>query len=181
MTDIEFKPWPKIGRKSPFEVTITEKLNGTNACIVLQDGKIAGVQSRNRFITPDNDNFGFASWVAANEEDLLTLGDGYHYGEWTGPGIQKNPHALEEKGFYLFNSFRWRDGRQQRPECCNVVPVMYEGTLKHETIDLCLNDLEDKASPDQTPEGIVVFYHAFKMYTKHTLIAPDGKWRENLK
>ena len=29
MSEIEFKPWPKIGRGNPFKVTITEKIDGT--------------------------------------------------------------------------------------------------------------------------------------------------------
>ena len=36
---VEFKPWPKIGRDNPFVVTITEKMDGTNACIIIKDGK----------------------------------------------------------------------------------------------------------------------------------------------
>ena len=60
---VEFKAWPKIGRYNPFNVTITEKMDGTNACIIIEDGFIVGVQSRKRLITPDDDNFGFAQWV----------------------------------------------------------------------------------------------------------------------
>lgn len=101
---LEFKPWPKISRDNPFNVTITEKIDGTNACIIIQDGLLVGVQSRKRFITTLDDNYGFAAWVCENENELLKLGDGYHYGEWAGPGIQKNPHDLNEKTFFLFNS-----------------------------------------------------------------------------
>lgn len=86
---IEFKAWPKIPRATGEKVTITEKMDGTNACVVIQEGKIVGVQSRKRFITPEDDNYGFAAWVAENEQELLKLGDGYHYGEWAGLGIQK--------------------------------------------------------------------------------------------
>ena len=103
MSNIEFKAWNKIPRENPFRATITEKINGTNACIIIQDGSVVGAQSRKRLITPDDDNFGFAAWVEKNSEALEALGDGYHYGEWAGPGIQKNPHALDEKQFFLFN------------------------------------------------------------------------------
>ena len=176
MSEVEFKAWPKIGRISPFKATITEKIDGTNACIIIQDGVIVGVQSRKRLITHDDDNYGFAGWVSRNEEDLLSLGDGYHYGEWAGLGIQKNPHCLEKKEFFLFNTFRWNPDNPNKPECCAVVPILFEGNLEADTIRDCLYNLETVAPQDQKPEGIVVFYHAFKMMTKHTIISPNGKW-----
>ena len=174
---IEFKAWEKIGRDSPFKVTITEKIDGTNACIVIQDGEIVGVQSRKRFITPDDDNCGFAKWVKENEDDLKGLGDGYHYGEWAGLGIQKNPHNLEKKEFFLFNTFRWNSLNPNRPRCCSVVPILYEGIIDSETVNTLLKELkEDGEFSGEIPEGVVVYYHAFRSYTKHTIISPNGKW-----
>lgn len=178
MSEVEFKPWPKIGRESPFKVTITEKMDGTNACIVIKDGEVVGVQSRKRFITPEDDNHGFAKWVSDNNDDLLSLGDGYHYGEWAGIGIQKNPHGLDEKRFFLFNTFRWNKDNPNRPKCCDVVPVLFEGKLATETVDTLLHDLQKNATPEQNPEGIIVYYHAFRNYTKHTIVAPNGKWAQ---
>lgn len=65
-------------------------------------------QSRNRLIAPDSDNFGFAAWVERHAEILVKgLGPGRHFGEWAGPGIQKNPHALEQRLFFLFNTEKW--------------------------------------------------------------------------
>lgn len=171
---IEFKSWEKIPRENPFNVTISEKIDGTNGCIVIQDGEIAGVQSRKRFITPDDDNYGFARWVAENEADLLKMGDGYHYGEWAGLGIQKNPLKLDKKHFFLFNTFRWNDNNPNRPDCCDVVPVLYQGELKPDTIPSLLELM--KADDEVTHEGVVVYYHAFRKYTKHTVVAPNGKW-----
>lgn len=173
---VEFKEWPKIPRESPFKATITEKMNGTNACIIIQDGEIVGVQSRKRLITPEDDNYGFAGWVEENKEDLLGLEDGYHYGEWAGLGIQKNPHCLPEKQFFLFNTFRWNPQNPNLPKCCKVVPVLFEGYLEGNTIEGFLNKLKYDAKPEETPEGIVIYYHAFRKYTKHTLISPNGKW-----
>lgn len=38
MTDqVEFKEWPKIPRGQNEIVSITEKINGTNACIIIND------------------------------------------------------------------------------------------------------------------------------------------------
>lgn len=176
MSDVEFKAWEKIGRENPFNVTITEKMDGTNACIIISEGQIVGVQSRKRLITPEDDNYGFASWVRENESNLINLGDGYHYGEWAGLGIQKNPHALDCKEFFLFNTFRWNENNPNRPECCKVVPVLFQGELTPSTIPVLLEKLKSEANENQTPEGVIVYYHAFRKYTKHTIKSPNGKW-----
>ena len=173
----EFKPWPKIKRDNPFNVTITEKIDGTNACIIIEDGDIVGVQSRKRLITPEDDNFGFAAWVYTHYKDLLKLGHGYHYGEWAGPGIQKNPHNLEEKTFFLFNTFRWNDDNPNRPECCSVVPVLFAGRMEHDTVIGLLEELfESDGLTKNTSEGVIVYYHLFRQYSKHTIKSPNGKW-----
>jgi len=173
---MEFKAFDKIPRENPLNVTITEKINGTNSCIIIQDGVIMGVQSRKRFITSDDDNYGFATWVDLNKEELLNLGDGYHYGEWAGLGIQKNPHALETKQLFLFNTFRWNVNNSNLPKCCQVVPVLFNGELTPQTIPDLLSTLQADALPNQTPEGVVVYHHAFRKYTKHTIKTPNGKW-----
>lgn len=175
----EFKAWPKISRDNPFKATITEKMNGTNACIIIQDGEIFGVQSRKRLITLENDNYGFAGWVERNKEDILKLEEGYHYGEWAGLGIQKNPHNLPEKQFFLFNTFRWNPDNPNRPDCCKVVPVLFEGIMQPDTVESLLIKLQENAGPEETPEGLVIYSHAFRSYTKHTIISPDGKWCKN--
>ena len=172
---IEFKAWEKIPRENPFNVTISEKIDGTNACIIIADGEIVGVQSRKRFITPEDDNYGFAAWVEENKDELITMGDGYHYGEWAGLGIQKNPLQLERKHLFLFNTFRWNENNPNRPSCCDVVPVLYQGTLKPETIPDLLEELKSK---DTEREGVVAYYHAFRKYTKHTIKSPNGKWHK---
>jgi len=175
MEDLEFKPWPKIGRDNPFKVTITEKIDGTNVCIVIVDGEIVAVQSRKRFITPgkNTDNYGFAGWVQEHHDELLALEDGHHYGEWAGIGIQGNPLQLEEKKFFLFDTFRWNPDNPNRPACCDVVPVLYQGILTPEIIPSLLDSLK---AEETEREGVVVFYHAFRTRTKHTIKSPDGKW-----
>lgn len=177
MTEVEFKPWPKIRRENPFAVTITEKIDGTNACIVIKEGELVGVQSRKRFITPEDDNYGFAGWVHRNLEDLLSLGDGYHYGEWAGPGIQQNQHGLEEKQFFLFNTFRWSNN-PNLPACCSVVPVLFQGDLEANTVNKLLTQLLSNAKPGTVPEGVITYYHSTKSFTKHTIKNPHGKWRD---
>lgn len=167
---VEFKPWPKIKRLSKvFGVYVTEKIDGTNACVIVEDGKVVGCQSRNRLISVGSDNMGFASWVERNSEELSQLGDGYHYGEWAGPGIQKNPHGLEEKTFFLFNHYRWKD---ERPSCCSVVPLLYEGDYDKDVI----NKLMEKGSENPGFEGIMVYFPFADAYLKHTVKSPEGKW-----
>jgi hypothetical protein len=105
----EFQEFPKMPRRSR-DVVITEKIDGTNACVFIgEDGEfLAG--SRTRWITPEDDNFGFSRWAHENKDDLLTLGPGRHFGEWWGSGIQRK-YGLTEKRFSLFNTSRWVDRR----------------------------------------------------------------------
>ena len=160
---MDFIPFPKIPRLKRGCV-ITEKIDGTNAQIVVtEDGQVlAG--SRKRWITPEDDNFGFARWVKTHEEELRDgLGIGQHFGEWWGTGIQRGYH-LSEKRFSLFNVSVWRDGRKPRPECCSVVPLLYEGEFSTGGIEDTLQELREKgsiAAPGfMKPEGIVVYLPA---------------------
>lgn len=67
------------------------KLHGTNAAVQrLADGTLE-CQSRERIITPEDDNAGFARWVMSQKEaweKVLTPGT-VVFGEWAGPGINK--------------------------------------------------------------------------------------------
>lgn len=149
---MDFHPFPKIPRLHR-EVVITEKIDGTNALVHIEDkafGEGAGgvpdgvsvvivadddeepmselwirAGSRRRWITPEADYFGFARWVRDNANELARLGPGSHYGEWFGAGIQRR-YGLSEKRFALFNTSRWEDPAV-RPKCCDVVPVIEEG------------------------------------------------------
>jgi hypothetical protein len=139
-----------------------------------------------------NDNHGFAQWVKANKEELLKLGKGYYYGEWWGKGIQRG-YNLEEKRFSLFNVGRWvkkegydclsltegcylpqlKEKQQYCPECCYVVPIIYEGIFDTKIIELALINLEacgSKASLGfMKPEGIVIYHKAGNLYFKKTI------------
>ena len=105
-----FAPMPKIARLNR-EIIITEKIDGTNASVhIVPDFETGACKvlaaSRTRWITPQNDNLGFAAWVEANREGLLQLGPGHHFGEWWGRGINRN-YGLTERRFSLFNVI-WR-------------------------------------------------------------------------
>lgn len=146
----EFQAWPKIPRWENETYVITEKIDGTNGCIIItEDGDIFA-QSRSKILneTKSGDNFGFCKWVAGNKDQLTSLGVGYHYGEWWGMGIQRN-YGLKERVFSLFNIWH-----PSIPECVSKVPVI-ESTL--EKAHARLNVLGSQAAPGfMKPEGLVL-------------------------
>ena len=177
----EFEPFQKIARLSR-DCVVTEKVDGTNAqVLVLDDGRVlAG--SRTKWLQPgkQTDNFGFAAWVTKHEEELRTgLGFGRHYGEWYGCGIQR-AYGLKEKRFALFNTARWHEGGAKfagRPACCGVVPVLFQGPFDTEMIWHQLDYLKEEGSriaPGfMRPEGVVVFHTASSTLFKKTIEKDD--------
>jgi hypothetical protein len=175
---IEFKPFPKIARLSR-ECVITEKLDGTNAQIYIGEDGTFLTGSRNRWITPESDNYGFSRWAHERKEELLKLGPGQHFGEWWGAGIQRR-YDLCEKHFSLFNVGRWarhdaplKEGQEYPPLCCDVVPVLYEGVFETAQIEFTLSKLMllgSVAAPGfMRPEGIIVFHKAAGVLFKKLL------------
>lgn len=169
----EFKPFGSISRLSR-DMVITEKLDGTNGLIHVgfaTEGNrpLIRAGSRNRWITPEDDNYGFAKWVKANEAELAKLGEGYHYGEWWGQGIQVG-YGLKEKRFSLFNVGRWN--RDNIPECCHVVPTLYRGEFCTGAINTVMNELlstgSHAASGFRDPEGVVIYHEHSKQLFKKT-------------
>jgi hypothetical protein len=176
---IEFKEFPKIARLNR-EVIVTEKIDGTNAAVIVtEDGQVAA-QSRSRIITIADDNFGFARWVLENSTELAKLGPGHHFGEWWGQGIQRG-YGLTEKRFSLFNTSRWSDPAA-RPACCHVVPVIAHGAAKDsfDTAKIAMQWLQEKgsyAAPGfMKPEGIVCFHVQGNLMLKAT-IEKDEEWK----
>lgn len=146
MQEITFEPFPKIARFSR-NCVITEKLDGTNASIIItEDGRI-GAASRNRLITPgkNTDNAGFAAWVQDNKEDLLNLGPGRHFGEWYGKGIQRE-YGLDHKRFALFNVSRWNMDNPP-PNCCETVPIIWSGNFQDLNIEYEMSYLREHGCP----------------------------------
>ena len=177
-TQVEFEPWAKIPRAVLGGCIISMKMNGTNACIIIKDGKVVGVQSRKRMINigKENDNYGFASYVAQNMEKVLQLGEGRHYGEWAGLGIQKNPHNLESKTFFLFDTRRWGE-HNVPPEGIEVVEILHQGEYSRTIIDDVMNTLKTRSETEGwKAEGIVVYLPKIKAMEKHTFEYSKGKW-----
>ena len=168
---MEYKPFTKIARLSR-EMVITEKIDGTNACIYIgEDGEFL-TGSRTRWITPEQDNAGFSKWAYENKSELLGLGVGYHFGEWWGQGIQRG-YGLKEKRFSLFNVHKWEDG-SIRPACCLCVPVLYRGMFFSSKVQDVLDDLQDHGSYAEPgfmqPEGVVIFHTASGQLFKKTIL-----------
>jgi len=121
---MKFIPWPEItsfsnirkyasshpeilGEKKTVRYKCKVKLHGTNAAVqVLTDGSVLA-QSRERLISPEDDNMGFARWVDQNRsawtktkftKDLVI------FGEWCGPGIMKDVaiNLIDRKIFAIF-------------------------------------------------------------------------------
>jgi len=223
---IDFVGFPKIPRYSR-DCIITEKIDGTNVQILV-DEVIPPIEthpddrvevgwlyvdmmdkqyrmrcgSRNRWITPDNDHYGFARWAYKNAMDLIGIGPGRHFGEWWGRGIQRG-YGLSEKRFSLFNVIRWdpamfhlfkwmswseRDGQKDRgeepifkgpPSCCSVVPVILTGTFGIIDLDFIMQSLSNHgshAAPGfMDPEGIVIYHTGGNVMFKKTIKNDAGK------
>lgn len=181
-----FKAWPKIPRLENEVYHITEKIDGTNAAIIVQaktaENKLPTpmpilettshyiwAQSRTRLITPEDDNFGFAKWVKENAEQLIKdLGEGYHFGEWWGQGIQRG-YDLDHKQFSLFNPTK------QSSICCNI-PILIGDFEDWDTWPLSLKIayLREQlklngsfvAPGYMRPEGLVIYAEKAKCYWK---------------
>jgi hypothetical protein len=193
---MQFQEFTKIARLSR-EMTITEKIDGTNAQVFIfdlneipfgdfslegwksfeiayKDNLVMLAGSRNRYITPEKDNFGFAKWVKENADELFTLGPGTHYGEWWGSGIQRN-YGQTEKHWSLFNTKKWLEDFDNEktlcPKCCRVVPVLYRGPFDTESTNGIMGTLKlhgSFAAPFMNPEGIVIYHSAAGIYFKKT-------------
>lgn len=188
-------------------IVITEKIDGTNGLVsvesLYQDGRFDDARfsthttgadgvtyavyagSRNRWISPYDDNFGFAQWVHDHAHDLVNLGVGKHYGEWWGKGIGRN-YGLDHRRFSLFNVSRWSDETRDpvgetRPKCCGVVPVVLlaDGATMSIDVEIALSMLKTFGSfavPGfDRPEGVVVYHTAANALFKVTLEGDNHK------
>lgn len=173
---IEFTPFQKIPRWSAQHIVITEKIDGTNAQIVINDDCTEfQCGSRSRWITPEDDNFGFANWCHRNREHILQLGKGTHFGEWWGLGIQRC-YNLHARRFSLFNTLRWIASEQQEKlggfADISVVPILYQGPFSESAIDETMDKLwanGSSAAPGfQNPEGVVIYMPGSKTLFKKT-------------
>lgn len=187
---IEFKSWGKIPRLFR-SCIITEKIDGTNSAVGIVDvsqvdrddplvtayvedlGKVVYAQSRKRIVTPDQDNYDFASWVREHAEDLaVALGDGLHFGEYWGRGIGRN-YGLDHRRFSLFNVERYKDVDFSELPNVGLVPILYRGMFSTWRVEYEVEKLRyagSSAVPGyMDPEGVITFHVASNQVFKTTL------------
>jgi hypothetical protein len=162
---------------------ISEKIHGTNAQIAIPDDLstiFAG--SRERWVTPEDDNAGFARKVYAEKEALFkALGPGRHFGEWYGSGIGSG-YGLKEKRFALFNTHRWTQPKKDGllPAWVDVVPILYEGNFTPTIVDETMAKLKESGSAAvpgfKKPEGIVVYFSRSNTMYKKVFESEDTRW-----
>jgi len=182
---MEFKSFNKIAHIGKLWMSITEKIHGSNAVIGIErqpfDMWRIQAGSRTKWLTPDDDNYGFCKWVMANKEELVSkLGEGRHYGEWFGAGINSN-YGLKDKHLALFN---WRrfEGKEL-PANVTTVPVLYRGAISLDAINGAMEQLKSHGSSMvkgfMRPEGIVIDLDG-QLY-KNVFDAEETKWTEKTK
>lgn len=193
-----FEKFPSLTRFS-HGWTITEKLDGTNAQVIIttdeghddyclgstSDGVRVFAGSRTRLITPENDNYGFARFVSENIGPMIELlGEGRHFGEWVGKGVNKRGYGLGQKVFALFNTHRWTGAKL--PDRVTVVPVLAEGYLDNPggaamgAMSMLKANGSVFAPGFMDPEGVVMRHGPSGTIFKKTFDYDEqGKWAEN--
>lgn len=160
--NVDFAPFPKIPRLNR-DVIITEKIDGTNALIFITPDNQIFAGSKNKWITIDEDNHGFAAFCNENKESLISLGPGIHRGEFYGFGINKNPHLKTTKRLALFNTKYITDDewKAKLPSCCDVVPLLYTGPLSFNVINSLIDYLRRSGSGlGGKAEGVIIYHTA---------------------
>ena len=164
----EFVSFPKIPRLFN-QCIITEKIDGTNGLIHITETGDFFVGSRNRWLTEENDNYGFCRWAMENKDELMKLGVGRHHGEWWGSGIQRGYGLPDgERRFSLFNVSVWNE--QNKPACCHVVPTLLIDKFDTNAVDFIMSKMEHYGSVASkgfmNPEGVMIYHIASENYFK---------------
>lgn len=192
------------------DIVITEKIDGSNAAVIIKrndetepewvntlgsvgsvfyDGVLyhVGAQSRKRLLQvgKSTDNFGFASWVSENAVSLvMALGEGRHFGEWWGAGIQRGYGLTSgDRRFSLFNVAKWiQPNVRDYIDSVSVdiggvpglrtVPVLYQGRNSEAAIRITAKKLHMSGSHAEPgfkpPEGVAIFHVASNKIFKFT-------------
>lgn len=149
-------------------VTITQKIDGSSITVVVEQGEVKEVCSRN-LSKKDTPNSAF--WNAARKLRFEFPFTGVIQGELAGNGIQKNPMKLEDKEIFVFQ-IKKEDGsymnyQEMKGFCnvellCQVVPFVAECSFVGSTVEEALIKMQDLAdqqvyATSKLPaEGIVI-------------------------
>ena len=148
-------------------VTITQKLDGSSCSVIIENGIITQVCSRN-LSKKETDKSTF--WNAAKKLSILPGFTGVVQGELCGPGIQQNTLRLSEPELFVFQ-IKKQDGnymnyQEMKGFCnvelkCNVVPFITETSFVGCDVDTVIVKLQELADQQvlqnkKPAEGIVV-------------------------
>ena len=163
------------------------KIDGTNSQVFLKDdGETLGFGSRNKEITPESDNAGFALSITQNKElynGLLAILKAHPnyiiYGEWLVPHTLKTYAQNAWRKFYVFDVLDESTGRylpypyaNMFKDCsqCSVIPLIC--IMDHPTPDQVKEKLQQTGEflcASGLGEGIVIKnYDYFNKYGDQT-------------
>jgi len=150
-------------------VDITLKLDGSSCTIIVDQGKIIHVCSRNMSLVESNSN---AFWIAAKKLLIPSPFTGVIQGELMGPGIQGNQLELSEPTLYVFQisqNGKWMELHRATAECELMdvphVPIVIQAVGGSQATEaesgVSIDSLQDLADSQTLPngkpaEGIVV-------------------------
>jgi len=169
---------------------IFPKIDGTNGSVWYEDGTLR-VGSRNREITVEDDNQGFAKYVTETE-----IGDKFLdffaaaplrtdlrlFGEWLVPHSLKTYHDEAWRKFYIFdvyddNNNRYLNYNEYKPliEACGLDYIPAMTVLKNATYDNLLKEVNDNVFLIKDGcghgEGIVIKNYEFTNKYGRTVFA----------
>jgi RNA ligase (TIGR02306 family) len=161
--------------KSP-SVTITQKLDGSSMTVVIENGTIVRVCSRN-LSKKDTENSLF--WKVAKKLNLTCGFSGILQGELVGPSIQKNPLQLEDHELFVFqvkkSSGEYMNHQEMKGFCnvelkCHVVPLVSECSFIGCDVQTAINKLQELADiqtyvSKEQAEGIVIRPSSYPRFT----------------
>jgi RNA ligase (TIGR02306 family) len=142
-------------------ITITQKLDGSSITIIVENGEIAQVCTRN-FSKKETENNTF--WKAARKLTIPENWTGTIQGELCGNGIQRNQLKLNDIKLFVFQisvDKKYMTYQEMRDFCesslhCDVVPLVCELGLE-ENIKLWINPLQklqELADKQKYPSGL---------------------------
>ena len=148
-------------------VTITSKFDGSSVTIIIKDGVIDEVCSRN-LSKKNTENSIF--WKVAKKLRILPGFTGVVQGELVGPGIQKNLMRFEDHEVVVFQvlkqSGEYMNYQEMKGFCnvelgCQVVPLVSECSFVGATVEEALEKLQTLADQQmygvkEPAEGIVI-------------------------
>lgn len=193
MSTTNYNSFPSIERLENIYCVISEKIDGTNGLIEINETNVR-FGSRNRYISFSDDNAGFANFFRHYEarfedvaKDIITKepessDESYPlriYGEWFGCGIQRG-YGLKDKFFMPFSFFYGEKLIEYQVPNVITPNIMYTGKFSMEVVNTCMQQLKLNGSgvvkDYKQPEGIVIFFPKYNFRLKETF--NGAKWKD---